>query len=292
MRIAACGLNFADLLIVDGTYQDIPPLPVTLGLEASGVVEAVGEGVTTLAAGQRVAVNAGHGGLAEYGAFEASAAVQIPDSMDFATAAAFVVAYGTSHLALTRRARLKAGERLVVLGAAGGVGLTAVEIGAALGAEVVAVARGSEKLAVAEAAGAHRLVDSEAVDLRAALKEMGGVDVVYDAVGGDLSTAATRACRPEGRVLLVGFASGDLPRLAANHLLVKNVDVLGFYWGGYRAFAPGVLSADLEELFELFRAGKLSPHIGRTFPFSRASEALDHLRSRAATGKVVVTMEE
>lgn len=292
VRIAACGLNFADLLIAKGTYQDLPPLPATLGLEAAGTIEALGEGVEGLVEGQRVAVNAGHGGLADYGAFDASVVVPIPDEMDFATAAGFTIAYGTSHMGLVRRARLRQGERLVVLGAAGGVGLTAVEIGAALGAEVIAVARGADKLDVARWAGAHRLVDAETVDLRAELKRMGGVDVVYDAVGGELSVAAMRACRPEGRVLLVGFAGGEVPHFPANHLLVKNVDVLGFYWGGYRAFAPEIVKADLTELFDLFREGKLSPHIGRTFPLSRATDALDHLASRKSTGKVVVTMDD
>ncbi len=291
VRIAACGLNFADLLILKGTYQEIPPLPVTLGMELAGRVEALGPGVEGLSVGQRVAVNPGHGGLAERGVFDAAAAVPIPDEMPFEVAAGFMVAYGTSHLALTRRARLRAGERLVVLGAAGGVGLTAVEIGAALGAEVVAVARGADKLAVARQAGAQRLIDSETTDLRAALKEMGGVDVVYDAVGGALSVAALRACRPEGRVLVVGFAGGEVPPIAANHLLVKNVDVIGFYWGGYRHFAPRILSDDLTELFQLFRDGRLSPHIGRTFPLSRAAEALAYLESRKSTGKIVVTMD-
>lgn len=292
VRIAACGLNFADLLMAEGTYQDIPPLPATLGLELAGTVETLGPDVEGLVEGQRVAVNAGHGGLAEYGVFDARSAVPIPDEMPFEIAAGFMVAYGTSHLALKRRARLRPGERLVVLGAAGGVGLTAVEIGAALGAEVVAVARGDDKLEAARSAGAHHAIDSEATDLRDALKAMGGVDVVYDAVGGNLTIDAMRACRPEGRVLIVGFASGEVPKIAANHLLVKNVDILGFYWGGYRTFAPDVLSDDLTELFSMFRAGKLSPHIGRTFPLSEAGAALEYLKSRRSIGKIVVTMDD
>ena len=211
--------------------------------------------------------------------------------MPFEDAAAFMVAYGTSHLGLVRRARLKRGERMVVLGAAGGVGLTAVEVGAALGAEIVAVARGAAKLEIAQAAGAHHLIDSGTEgDLRDRLKALGGVDVIYDAVGGALTEQALRAARPEGRLLVVGFASGDFPTLRANHLMVKNVDVVGFYWGGYKGFAPEVLSDSLAEVMDWYTAGKLRPHISRTFPLAQADEALEFLRSRKSTGKVVVTM--
>ncbi|SPJ23835.1 NADPH:quinone oxidoreductase family protein [Palleronia abyssalis] len=291
IRIAACGLNFADMLMARGTYQDTPPLPFTLGMELAGTVARLGDGVTGLSVGQRVAVNAGHGGLAEAGVFPAAAAQPIPDAMPFEDAAAFMVAYGTSHLGLVRRARLKRGERMVVLGAAGGVGLTAVEVGAALGAEIVAVARGAAKLEIAQAAGAHHLIDSGTEgDLRDRLKALGGVDVIYDAVGGALTEQALRAARPEGRLLVVGFASGDFPTLRANHLMVKNVDVVGFYWGGYKGFAPEVLSDSLAEVMDWYTAGKLRPHISRTFPLAQADEALEFLRSRKSTGKVVVTM--
>ncbi|MEM1273247.1 MAG: NADPH:quinone oxidoreductase family protein [Pseudomonadota bacterium] len=290
VRIAACGLNFADLLMVDGSYQDTPSVPFTLGLEVAGVVDAVGSDVTLPAVGSRVAVFAGQGGLAEIGIFPAERAVVIPDAMPFDEAAGFLVAYGTSHLALTRRAALAPGERMAVLGAAGGVGLTAVEIGAALGAEVVAVARGQEKLATAAAAGATHLIDSQTADIRAELKALGGVDVIYDAVGGDQTEAALRTMKPEGRLLVIGFASGKLPKIAPNHLLVKNVSVIGFYWGGYMAFAPQHLSASLAELFEMYVAGQISPHISARFPLDEAQDALDFLKARKSTGKVVVTM--
>jgi NADPH2:quinone reductase len=148
----------------------------------------------------------------------------------------FLIAYGTSHLALTRRARLQPGERLLVLGAASGVGLTAVELGAAMGAEVIAVARGADKLEAAKSAGAHHLLDARSVDIRAEVKALGGADVVYDAVGGDMFKDAMRATNPEGRILVIGFASGEMPQIAPNHLLVKNIDVIGFYWGGYMRF--------------------------------------------------------
>ncbi|MBF9034249.1 zinc-binding dehydrogenase [Rhodobacterales bacterium HKCCE2091] len=290
VRIEACGLNFADLLMIKGTYQETPEPPFTLGLEIAGRVEALGPGVEGPAVGARVAVYAGRGGLAEYGAFPADRAVVLPDAMPAEEAAGFLVAYGTSHLALTRRARLQPGERLLVLGAAGGVGLTAVEIGAALGAEVIAAARGADRLAVAKAAGATHLLDTDTDDLRDGVKALGGADVVYDAVGGELFRAAFRAINPEGRILAIGFASGDVPQIPANHLLVKNISVLGFNWGGYLRFAPEVLTAGLAELFDLYTEGRLRPHVGARFPLSEAQAALDLLKSRKSTGKIVVCM--
>ena len=290
VRIAACGLNFADLLMLKGTYQETPALPFTPGLEIAGTVEALGAGVTAPLPGTRVAVFAGAGGLAEKGVFAAGRCVPIPDAMPFDQAAGFLVAYGTSHLALTDRARLQAGERLLVLGAAGGVGLTAVELGAAMGAEVIAVARGADKLAVARAAGAAHLIDSDGGDFRAAVKALGGADVVYDAVGGDGFAAALRATNPGGRILVIGFASGTVPQIPANHLLVKNIDAIGFYWGGYLAWAPGRLARSLSDLMAMYAAGRLRPHVGATLPLARASEALDLLRARKVAGKIVVTM--
>lgn len=292
IRIRACGVNFGDLLIVKGTYQDTPALPFTLGMEIAGVVEALGDGVTAPAVGTRVAVFEGSGGMAEAGVFSAARCVEIPASMSFEEAAGFIVAYGTSHLALTDRARLQKGERLLVLGAAGGVGLTAVELGAAMGAEVIAVARGAEKLTVAKAAGAAHVLDSETVDLRAEVKALGGADVVYDAVGGDGFKAAMRATNPGGRLIVIGFASGDIPQIPANHLLVKNIDAIGFYWGGYLKWAPERLAGSLAELMQMYEAGQLSPHIGATRPLAQAAEALELLRSRKVAGKVVVTMGE
>jgi NADPH2:quinone reductase len=291
VRIAACGLNFADLLMLKGQYQDTPPTPFTMGMEVSGVVDALGPGVATPGIGARVAVFAGQGGLAEFGVFDAARAVAIPDTMPFAEAAGFLVAYGTSHLALTHRARLQPGERLVVLGAAGGVGLSAVELGAAMGAEVVAVARGADRLAIAKTAGARHLIDSEACDLRAELKALGGVDVVYDAVGGTAFDAALRATKPEGRILSIGFASGTVPQIAANLLLVKNISVMGFYWGGYLNFAPDRLTQSLSDLMALYATGRIRPHVSATYPLERAAEALEFLRSRQSTGKVVVTLD-
>ncbi|MHC0053843.1 NADPH:quinone oxidoreductase family protein [Actibacterium sp. D379-3] len=288
--IAACGLNFADLLMIEGRYQDMPPMPLTLGMELAGTVEALGKDADPHLAGKRVAVFAGAGGLAEYGTFPAARCVVLPDAMRFEEAAAFQVAYGTSHVALDHRARLQPGETLLVLGAAGGVGLTAIEIGKLMGARVIACARGADKLAVARAAGADHLIDSETEDLRAAVKALGGADVVYDPVGGDQFTAAFRACNPEARILVIGFASGDVPRIKANHLLVKNISVIGLYWGGYLKFRPEVLTGSMRQLFAWYEAGHLKPHISHTLPLDRAGEALELLRARKSTGKVVVTM--
>ncbi len=288
VRVAACGLNFADLLMLRGTYQDMPESPFTPGMEIAGRVEALGPGTRGPSPDTRVAVFGGHGGLAEYGCFPAERAVPLPDSMDDVTAAGFLVAYGTSHLALARRARLEPGESLLVLGAAGGVGLTAVEIGALMGAEVVACARGADRLEIARRAGAAHLVDSEEGDLRERLRAVGGADVVYDPVGGPLFAAALRAARPEARILSIGFASGEVPEIRANHLLVKNLTVMGFYWGGYFRFRPEAVTESLADLMRWHGEGRLAPHVSHVLPLSRAGDALELLRTRRATGKVVV----
>ena len=289
MQIRACGLNFADLLMANGTYQDTPTPPFTLGMEVCGTVLAHGPGVTAPAIGTRVAVFGGQGGLAEQGVFPAALCREVPETMPAPVAAGFQVAYGTSHLALTRRARLQPGETLLVLGAAGGVGLTAVEIGKALGATVIAVARGPEKLAVAKAAGADHLIDSTSADIKTAVKALGGADVVYDPVGGDGFKAALGACNREARVLVIGFASGTVPAVPANIILVKNITVIGFYWGGYLKFNPTALTDSLGELMQMYADGRLKPHVSHALPLEQAQDALDLLSSRKATGKVVVT---
>ncbi|MCA0873223.1 NADPH:quinone oxidoreductase family protein [Seohaeicola saemankumensis] len=286
--IRACGLNFADLLMQKGTYQDTPQAPFTLGMEVAGVINAVGSEVEGLRIGDRVAVFCGQGGLAEQGVFDAARAVPIPDAMPFEHAASFPVTYGTSHMALDHRARMQPGETLLVTGAAGGVGLTAVEIGKLMGATVIAHARGADKLEVAKAAGADHLID-DSEDLRARVLELGGADVVYDAVGGAAFKAAFRACRPEARLLPIGFASGEVPQIPANHLLVKNLTVIGFYIGGYLKFSPAVVADSMTTLMGWYLEGRLKPHISNTLPLERAAEGLDLLRRRASTGKVVIT---
>ncbi|MEL6919922.1 MAG: NADPH:quinone oxidoreductase family protein, partial [Pseudomonadota bacterium] len=223
VRIHTCGLNFGDTLIVKGTYQEKPQLPATIGMEMCGTIEAVGTDVTHLTIGQRIAAYAGFGGLGEYATLPANICVPIPDAMSEVDAAAFLVAYGTSHVALDYKAHMQPGERLLVLGASGGVGLTAVELGKLMGAEVIACARGADKLMIASKAGADHLLDSDTCDLKADVKALGGADVVYDPVGGDLFDAALRACNPEARLLPLGFASGKVPQIPANYLLVKNL---------------------------------------------------------------------
>ncbi|WP_415401894.1 NADPH:quinone oxidoreductase family protein [Tateyamaria sp. SN3-11] len=291
VRIHTCGLNFGDTLIVKGTYQEKPQLPATVGMEMCGTVEALGAGVTHLSVGQRIAAYSGFGGLADYAALPAEICVPIPDGMTEVDAAAFLVAYGTSHVALDYKAHMKPGERLLVLGASGGVGLTAVELGKLMGAEVIAVARGADKLAIAQQAGADHLLDSDTCDLRADVKALGGADVVYDPVGGDLFDAALRACNPEARLLPLGFASGTVPQIPANYLLVKNLHVLGFYWGGYMRVNPSVLTDSFAVLFDWYAQGKLKPHVSHVLPLVEANEGLELLRSRKATGKVVIEID-
>lgn len=289
LTIKACGLNYADLLMQNGTYQDIPALPFTLGMELAGVVEALGDSVSGLKTGDRVAVFYGHGGLAEQGVFDAGRVLALPDAMSFEHAAAFQIAYATSHLALARRARLLAGETLLVTGAAGGVGLSAVEIGKLMGARVIAQARGADKLAVAKAAGADHLIDASE-DLRARVLELGGADVVYDVVGGGVFKSAFRACRPEARLLCIGFASGEVPQIPANHLMVKNLSVIGFYLGGYMKFRPEVIADSLKTLITWYQQGRLHPHISHTLPLTQVATGMDLLRQGKSTGKVVITM--
>ena len=288
VKIHTCGLNFGDLLIIKGTYQERPQLPFTLGMEICGTVTEVGAGVTGLRIGDRIASYSGFGGLAEYGAIAANICVPVPTAMSDRDAAAFLVAYGTSHVALDYKAHLKPGERLLVLGASGGVGLTAVELGKLMGAEVIACARGDKKLQVAKAAGADHLINSETDDIRKIVRTLGGADVVYDPVGGDQFKAALRACNPEARILPLGFASGEVPQIPANILLVKNLTVFGYYWGGYSKIKPSVLTDSFAQLIAWYNDGKLTPHISHTLPLAQCNEGLDLLRTRKATGKVII----
>lgn len=288
LRVRAAGVNFADTLMAKGTYQEKPPLPFAPGIEVCGVVEAQGPGVAAPALGARVVAVCGHGGFAEAVLAPAAACVAVPDALADVAAAALQVAYGTSHLALGHRARLQPGERLLVMGAAGGVGLTAVEIGALMGAEVIAVARGPERLALARAKGAHHTLDGDAGDLREAVRALGGADVVYDPVGGAAWEAALRAANPEARLIPIGFASGTVPQIPANILLVKNLTVIGLYWGAYARFRPDVLAASTAEVIGWAATGRITPHVSHTLALDQANDALDLLRDRSATGKVVL----
>ena len=288
VQIEACGLNFADLLLIQGIYQETPCLPFTLGMELAGEVVAIGKGVRGHKVGTKVAVYSGQGGLAEYGVFSAKRCIKIPESLSVVDAAGFQIAYGTSHMALDYRAKLKAGETLLVLGAAGGVGLTAIELGKLMGAQVIAVARGSSKLEVAKITGADHVIDTETGNIREQVKELGGADVIYDPVGGDQFKDAFRACNPDGRILIIGFASGQLPAIPPNHLMVKNISVQGFNWGGYLKFNPDAVTHSLRKLMLWHEKGKLKPNISHVLPFKYAKEGLEMLRNRKSTGKIVV----
>ena len=290
LNVNCCGLNFADLLLLEGKYQETPILPFSPGLEVAGVVNSIVPDVRGLHVGDRVAAYCGAGGLAGHIVVDADRCRKIPDTMDDVTAAGFQIAYATSHLALKRRAQLQEGETLVVLGAAGGVGLTAVEVGKALGARVIAVARGTEKLSIASAAGADHLVDSEEEDFREQLQSLGPINVVYDAIGGELGEKALRLLAPEGRFLVIGFASGSHPELKPNHLLVKNQSVIGLNLGAYLKFAPDALADSLDELMEWYEQGRIKPHVSHVLPFEKTLEGLELLRSRKSTGKIVITL--
>jgi NADPH:quinone reductase len=293
IRIAvhAAGVNFADTLMIKGSYQHKPPLPFTPGMEAAGDVTAVGDGVTDFAVGDRVLAPMRFGAYAEEAVIDARHVVRIPDGMDYAAGAAFPIAYGTSHLALTHRTQLKADEVLLVLGASGGVGLTAVEVGKALGATVIACASTAEKLEIARSRGADHLIDYVKEDIRERVKQLtGGVDVVYDPVGGDASRAALRCLNFEGRLITLGFASGDIPQIAANYLLVKNISAIGYSFSSYRFEQPAAMRRTLEEICRWYTEGKLKPHISFTFPLERTKDALTALLERRSTGKVIIQM--
>ncbi|HET6467237.1 MAG TPA: NADPH:quinone oxidoreductase family protein [Geminicoccaceae bacterium] len=293
VAVRAAGVNFADGLMIQGRYQDRPPLPFTPGLEVAGTVDAVGAAITGLVPGQRVLALLGHGGFAEKALAREDDVIPLPAGIDDITAAGFAIAYGTALGALDWRAQLHAGETLLVHGSAGGVGLTAVEVGKAMGARVIATARGADRLGVAREHGADEVLDSEAPDLVARLKELTrgqGVDVVFDPVGGAMFDASLRAIAWEGRIVVVGFASGTVPQIPANILLVKNATALGFYWGSYRRHDPARLRGSFERLFRWHAEGRIRPHVGHVLPLERTAEAIGLLMDRKSTGKVVVEM--
>jgi len=292
VRVHACGVNFADTLMVAGKYQVRPEFPFTPGLEASGIVTELGAEVLHLRLGQRVlAVLRFGGAYAEEIVLNADAVVPIPERMDFVTAAAFPVAYGTSHFALTHRGNVKSGETLLVLGAAGGAGLTAVEIGKQLGARVIAAAGGPEKLAVARDHGADELIDYRTQSIRDRVREMTGglgADVVYDPVGGDAFDQAIRAVNWEARMLVIGFAAGRIQQVPANLILVKNISVIGVVWGAQAARDPVLVSRNLAELLRWWDEGRLHPVVAKTFRLAEAGTAMQALLSRRHAGKIVL----
>jgi NADPH2:quinone reductase len=294
IRMRAAGVNFADTVLVRGTYQEKPELPFAPGLEGAGEVLEVADGVTNVAPGDLVMAFTSAGGFAEEAVCDAGSVFAMPKGIDFATAAAFPVAYGTSHLALVQRAKLQPGETVLVLGAGGGVGLTAIECAKALGATVIAAASTAEKLALAAARGADHLINYVEDDLRDALRSLtdgNGVDVVYDPVGGDLAQAAMRSMAWCGRFLVIGFASGDVPQFPGNYLLVKNISIVGVYWGAYRTREPQTVRDSFAELARWWEEGKLKPHVSQVFPLAEAPTALAMLENRQSTGCLVIDID-
>ena len=290
--VAGCGVNFPDVLIIQDKYQFKPELPFSPGGEIAGTVSAVGEGVEDLAVGDAVLATLGWGGMAERVAVPATSAIPLPAGVDLVQASGFLLAHGTSHHALVDRAHLQAGETLLVLGAAGGVGLAAVEIGALLGARVIAAASSEEKLELCRAKGAAETINYSTEDLRARIKELTdgtGVDVCYDPVGGDLSEPALRSMAWDGRFLVVGFAAGDIPKVPLNLPLLKGCSIVGVFWGAFTGKEPERNAANVAELLGWLAEGKLDPHVSATYPLDQAVRAINDLAERRATGKVVVT---
>lgn len=288
--VHAAGINFADTLIIQGKYQERPDPPFTPGMEISGVVTEVGDGVSHLNVGNKVIAMPGVGGYAEELVTDADWVLPVPDSVDMIQAAGFPVAYGTSHVALDHRAHLKAGEVLLVLGASGGVGLTAVEIGKAMGATVIAAASSPEKLEVAKSYGADHGIDYTKENIRDRVKELtGGADVVYDPVGGDAFQQSLRCINWEGRIIIIGFASGTIQQVPSNYILLKNCSVMGALWGAYRRRDPETMRTSLDELIGWFADGKLKPHSSHQLPLEQAGEAMQLMLDRKSTGKIVLT---
>jgi NADPH:quinone reductase len=295
LRVRAAGLNFADTLIITGQYQQRPDPPFVPGMEVAGQIETCGAGVAGFTPGDRVMATLPFGGFAEEAIVPASQLVRLPDAVDYLTAAGFAIAYGTAYGALVWIARLQARETLLVHGAAGGVGLAAVECGRELGAVVIATARGAERLEVASAHGASHVIDTASEDVRERVKELSGgrgANVVFDPVGGDLFRASLRSIAWEGRILIVGFVSGDIPQIPANVLLVKNVQALGFHWGSYRDHDPARVHAAFEKLLGWYADGRIDPHVSEVLPLEQARAGLELLLGRSRTGKIVLTMDE
>ncbi len=301
VRVHACGTNYPDTLMIEDKYQFRPPRPFAPGGEIAGEIDAVGSAVTDLQPGDRVIGMTGWGGMAEQVVLPAIKCARMPEGMPWDEAAAFIFTYGTSYHALKQRAALAAGESLLVLGAAGGVGLAAVELGRAMGAQVIAAASSEEKVALARGHGAVSGVvyppgpfDKDGAKALAGLfKEAAGpagIDVVYDGVGGDYAEAALRAIAWEGRFLVVGFPAG-IPRIPLNLALLKGCQIVGVFWGSFSDREPGINKQNIEELVAFYAAGKIKPHVSKHYPLAEAGQAIRDLAERRALGKIVVTMD-
>ncbi len=291
IAILACGVNFPDTLIIQNKYQFKPDLPFSPGGEVTGKVDALGEGVTNFKLGDQVMAMTLSGGFSEQVIVDAEALIKRPKSMDSLTAAGFTMTYGTSMHALKQRAKLKAGETLLVLGAGGGVGLAAVEIGTAMGATVIAGASSAEKLEVAKKAGAKHLINYEKENLREQLEKIvgsKGVNVVYDPVGGELFELALRSTSWKGRILVVGFASGQIPKIPSNLALLKGCSVVGVFWGAFRLKETKLDNKNFEQLFSWYNEGKINPLISECYSLEDTPKALRRIMDRKALGKIIL----
>jgi len=289
--VKAAGVNFPDILITHGTYQFKPSPPFSPGGEVAGVVRAIGSGVTSVAVGDRVAATTLYGGYAEQLAVPELAVVKLPDAVSFEIGAATLLTYATTHHALADRAALKSGETLLVLGAAGGVGIAAVELGKLTGARVIAAASTDDKLAFCREHGASEGINYTTEDLKERIKALtggNGVDVVYDPVGGPLAETALRGTAWQGRYLVVGFASGDIPKIPLNLVLLKGCQIMGVFWGSFAMREPAKNRAHAAQLFAWIAEGKLRPAVDAVLPFTQAAEALQRLERREVKGKLVL----
>jgi NADPH2:quinone reductase len=294
ISVKAANVKFSDTLIIANKYQTKPELPFIPGSEVAGVIKAVGEGVTEWKVGDRVSAQSPSGGYAEEVSVEADRLQAVPDGCDYASAAGLTSTYGTSYYALTDRGQLKAGETLLVLGASGGVGLAAVEIGKALGAKVIACASSEEKLKVCRDHGADETINYNTEDMRARVKEITkgkGIDVVYDPVGGDYSELALRDMAWGGRFLVIGFAAGPIPKISLNLALIKGCSIIGVWLGGMAKRDPVQRVAVAREMWKLYAEGKIKPHVWGTYPLAKAADALNAIAGRKVAGKVVLVME-
>ncbi len=292
VEVRAAGCNFFDILMVQGKYQVKPPFPFVPGGEISGVVRELGVGVEGFEVGDRILAPAGLGGFAEVAVVPASAACALPDAMSFAEGAALPIVYPTSYAGLVYRADLQAGEDLLVHAAAGGVGIAAVQIGKALGARVIATAGGADKLAIARASGADDLIDYREEDFVAHVMELTGgkgADVIYDSVGGDVFDRSLKCIAWSGRLLVIGFASGRIPEVRVNRILLKNIGVIGLHWGPHVSKEPAKVAETFERLFELYREEKIRPVIFKTYALEDLPVALAELATRKTYGKLIVT---
>ncbi|MGI9275608.1 MAG: NADPH:quinone oxidoreductase family protein [Endozoicomonas sp.] len=295
VRVHAAGLNFPDTLIIQGKYQIQPPLPFCPGSEMAGVVLETGENVTGFKPGDRVFGLTGFGSFAEEVVVPAHSLTRVPEALSMQQAAGFSMVYGTSYHALKQRGRLKEGETLLVMGAGGGVGLTAVELGHAMGARVIAAASSDEKLAAAKSAGADDVINYTSEPLKETIKQLTGgkgADVVYDPVGGELAEQALRATNWNGRYLVIGFASGDIPSFPANLPLLKGCDICGVFWGSFTSREPEANRQNFTELFSMVASGAITPKVTRVYPFTDYAGAFNALGNRSAVGKLVLDLAQ